>query len=126
MLYFAGSAALALTIICSIIFVLRTVSFYALGEKEIGHYIDDPRFVTQSPAEIQFRTLKSIKPAVGRYEAVNKKKAEWLNACAFLFLAGLILTVMVASIIVVDQLCFPATMTHMTHSLTPSLHRKSH
>jgi hypothetical protein len=124
-LYFTGSAALALTIVCSIIFVLRTVSFYALGEKEIGHYIDDERFVTQTPAEIQFRTLKSIKPAVGRYEAVNKRKAQWLNACAFLFLIGLVLTVAVASIIVIDQLCFPATTTHMTHHLAPTLHHKS-
>jgi hypothetical protein len=124
-LYFTGSAALALTIVFSIIFVLRTVYFYALGEKEIGHYIEDERFLVQTPAEIQFRTLKSIKPAVGRYEAINKKKAEWLNVCAVLFLIGLVLTVAVASILVLDHLCFPATTTHTTPHLIPILRRSS-
>jgi hypothetical protein len=123
-LYFTSSAALALTIVFSIIFVLRTVNFYALGEKEIGHYIDDPRFVTQTPAEIQFRTLKSIKPAVGRYEYVNERKARWLNVCAVLFLVGLVLTVAVAAIIVVDQLCF-STTTQIIHSLPPILRPRS-
>jgi hypothetical protein len=120
--YFLGSTALALTVVFSIIFVLRTFDFYALGEKEIGHYIEDPRFVTQSPAEIQFRTLRSLRTAVGRYEEINKRKADWLNVCAVLFLAGLVLTVAVASIIVIDQLC-SSTTTHLTHSLILTPHR---
>lgn len=104
-MYFTAIAALALTIVLAILFVLKPVGFYALGEKEIGHYIDDPRFVTQTPAEIQFRTLKATRPAVARYEAVNKSKAFWLKVSAFLFLSGLLLTVGVAAIIVVDRLC---------------------
>ena len=124
-MYFAGTAALALTIVLSVFFVLRPVNFYALGEKEIGHYIEDTRFVTQTPAEIQFRTLKSIKPAVGRYETVNKSKAFWLRVSSLLFLAGLLLTVGVAVIIVVDRLCFSTTTIHIIKSLTPMLHRSS-
>jgi hypothetical protein len=104
-MYFSGVGALALTIIFSVAFVLRPVSFYALGEKEIGHYIEDSRFVTQTPAEIQFRTLKAIRPAVARYEQVNKSKAFWLQVSAVLFLGGLLLTIGVAVIIVVNQLC---------------------
>lgn len=103
-LYFGGVAALALTIVFAILLVLKPVGFYALGEREIDHYIDDPRFVTQTPAEIQFRTLKATRPAVARYEAVNKSKAFWLKVSALLFLAGLLLTVGVAAIIVVDRL----------------------
>ncbi|HEX3361803.1 MAG TPA: hypothetical protein VHS74_12485 [Solirubrobacterales bacterium] len=124
-LYFAGAAALALTIVFAVLFVLKPVDFYALGEKEIGHYIEDPRFVTQTPAEIQFRTLKATRPAVARYESANASKAFWLRVSAYLFLAGLLLTVAVAAIIVVDRLCFSTTTTHLLTSPIPHLPRRS-
>lgn len=103
-LYFAGALALALTIIFSVVFVLIPVRHYAIPASEIGHYINDSRFVTQSPAEIQFRTLKSIRPAAERYETVNATKATWLKVSAILFLIGLLLTVGVAVTLAADRL----------------------
>lgn len=103
-LYFSGAAALALTIVFSVVFVLIPVRHYAIPASEIDHYIKDSRFVTQSPAEIQFRTLKSIRPAAERYETVNATKATWLKASAVLFLIGLLLTVGVAVTLAGDRL----------------------
>jgi len=92
-LFFGGLLALALTIVFSVVFVLRPVRHYALGADEIRSYVEDERFVTQTPAEIQFRTLKAIHPAVQRYETVNATKAAWLKTSAIVFLAGLLMTV---------------------------------
>jgi hypothetical protein len=123
--YFSGIAALASTIVLAIYFVLRPVGFYALGTQEIARYIEDSRFVIQTPAEIQFRTLKAIKPAVGRYEAVNAEKAFWLRVSAFLFLAGLLLTIGAAAIIVIDRLWAPTMPNHILIHPTPLLLGKS-
>jgi hypothetical protein len=103
-MYFAGSAALALTIIFSVIFVLRPVRHYAIASSEVKKYISDKRFVTQTPAEIQFHTLRSLHPAIERYESVNKTKATWLKVSAMLFLVGLLLTIGVAVTLGADRL----------------------
>lgn len=102
--YFGSVGTLSLTIVLSIVFVLIPVRHYAIPASEIGHYINDPRFVTQPPPEIQFRTLKSIRPAVVRYEEVNGTKAFWLKIAAVLFLVGLLLTVAVAVTLAADRL----------------------
>lgn len=102
--YFGSVGTLSLTIVLSVVFVLIPVRHYAIPASEIGHYIDDQRFVTQLPAEIQFRTLKSIRPAVVRYEEVNGTKAFWLKIAAILFLIGLLLTVAVAVTLAADRL----------------------
>jgi hypothetical protein len=103
-IYFLAATALALTIAFSLYFVLRPVEHKALGAAEIKEYIDDPRFLTQTPAEIQFRTLKGLHPMVERYERVNRTKAKFLKASANLFLVGLLLTVAVAITLAADQL----------------------
>jgi len=103
-LYFAGTGALALTILLSVLFVLRPRRHYAIGASEIQKYTTDSRFVTQDPSEIQFRTTKAIYKAVKRYEVVNKTKATLLTATAILFLFGLLLTVAVALILAGDRL----------------------
>lgn len=103
-LYFAGVAALAATIVLSVVFVLIPVSHYAIQASEIGHYINDERFVTQAPPEMQFRTLKGIHPAAERYEEVNATKAQWLKIASLLFLAGLLLTVGVAVTLAAERL----------------------
>jgi uncharacterized membrane protein YgdD (TMEM256/DUF423 family) len=81
-LFFGGLLALALTIVFSVVFVLRPVRHYALGADEIRSYVED-----------EFRTLKAIHPAVQRYETVNATKAAWLKTSAIVFLAGLLMTV---------------------------------
>jgi hypothetical protein len=103
-IYFAGVAALAMTIVLSVIFVLIPVGHYAIQASEISHYINDERFVTQGPPEIQFRTLKGIHPAAERYEEVNRTKALWLKISSVLFLFGLLLTVAVAVTLAAEQL----------------------
>ena len=102
--YFAGTGALALTILLSVLFVLRPRRHYAIGASEIEKYTKDSRFVTQDPSEIQFRTLKAIYKAVKRYELVNSTKATLLTATAILFLVGLLLTIAVALILAGDRL----------------------
>lgn len=103
-IYFGAVAALAMTIVLSVIFVLIPVSHYAIQASEIGHYINDERFVTQEPPEIQFRTLKGIHPAAERYEEVNATKALWLKISSILFLVGLLLTVAVAVTLAAERL----------------------
>jgi hypothetical protein len=103
-LYFAAVAALTLTIVLSVVVVLLPVRHYALGASEIKNYIDDARFVTQSPAEIQFRTLKGLHPVAERYETVNGYKATGIKVTAALFLVGLLLTVAVAITLAANQL----------------------
>jgi hypothetical protein len=103
-LYFGGSCALGLTVFLSVVFVLRPVRHYAIAASEIDNYLEDRRFVTQSPAAIRFRTLRSIGPAVARYEVVNETKAFWLKVSAGLFLAGLLMTIGVAVTLAADRL----------------------
>lgn len=102
--YFGGTISLALTILLSVLFVLRPRRHYAIGASEIEKYKTDPRFVTQEPAEIQFRTMKAVYKAVKRYEVVNSTKATLLTATAILFLVGLLLTIAVALILAADRL----------------------
>lgn len=103
--YFGGTVALAAAIVVSVVWVLRPVSHLALGAAEVGHYVEDPRFRMQSPAEIQIRTLKALRKGVERYERVNRTKAACLKISAGLFLLGLLLTVGVGITIGVDRLC---------------------
>jgi hypothetical protein len=77
--YFGAVAALAVTIVLSIVFVLRPVQHLALGAAEIRNYLNDSRFLIQSPSEIRFRTLKSLLRAAERYERVNRTKATFLK-----------------------------------------------
>lgn len=94
--YFGGALALAGAIVISVVFVLRPVQHLAIGAAEIDNYVTDERFIVQTPAEIQFRTLKALKKAAERYETVNATKATCLKIAAVLFLVGLLLTVGVA------------------------------
>ena len=103
--YFGGTIALAAAIVVSVVWVLRPVNHLALGAAEVGHYVEDPRFRTQSPAEIQIRTLKALRKGVERYERVNRTKAACLKISAGMFLLGLLLTVGVGITIGVDRLC---------------------
>lgn len=102
--YFAGTGSLSLTILLSVLFVLRPRRHYAIGASEIKKYTTDQRFVTQEPSEIQFRTIKAVYKAVNRYEVVNSTKATLLTATAILFLVGLLLTIAVALILAADRL----------------------
>jgi hypothetical protein len=88
-MFFLGVTALALTILAAIIFVLKPVPHRAIASKEVRNYVQDPRFLTQSPQEIEFRTLKAMRTALERHEVVNARKAQWLTASSYSFLTGL-------------------------------------
>lgn len=94
--FIGGSIGLALAIILSVFFVLRPIKHLALSADEIDLYVNDSRFVTSKPYEIQFRTLKGYAKTVRRYELNNARKATYLKLSAYLYLYGLVSIVALA------------------------------
>jgi uncharacterized membrane protein YjfL (UPF0719 family) len=102
--YFIGTACLALTIFCSVFFVMRPRMHYGIQASEIKRYATEEPFMTQRPAAVQIRTMKSIYKVVKRYEENNEIKANWLTRSAAFFLAGLLLTIAVVITIAIEKL----------------------
>jgi uncharacterized membrane protein YjfL (UPF0719 family) len=102
--YFVGTACLALTIFCSVFFVMRPRMHYGIQASEIKRYATEEPFMTQKPAAIQIRTMKAVYKVVTRYEENNEIKANWLTRSAALFLVGLLLTIAVVATMAVENL----------------------
>lgn len=102
--YFIGTVCLAVTIFCSVLFVMRPRMHYGIQASEIKRYATEEPFMTQKPAAVQIRTMKSIYKVVKRYEENNEIKANWLTRSAAFFLVGLLLTIAVVVTMAVERL----------------------
>lgn len=102
--YFAAIACLAITIFCSVFFVMRPRMHYGIQASEIKKYATEEAFMTEKPAAVQIRTMKSIHKVVRRYEENNEVKANWLTRSGGFFLSGLLLTIVVVVTLAIERL----------------------
>ncbi|MBK5233106.1 MAG: hypothetical protein JJE13_09025 [Thermoleophilia bacterium] len=79
--------------------VLAPAWFVSISSSEIDNYINDSRFQTQPPEELQIRTLKAIRDAVKVYEVHNEKKAKNLNRGVYGFSATLLASIALVGVI---------------------------
>ena len=93
-----------MTIFCSVFFVMRPRMHYGINASEIKKYATEEPFMTEKPAAVQIRTMKSIYKVVKRYEENNEVKANWLTRSAGFFLSGLLLTIAVVVTLAIERL----------------------